>query len=293
MAVLRFDAIGTAWTIELPEDSAVDLGALDARITARIDAFDRAYSRFRADSLVSQMAREAGSYTLPEDAPPLLDLYAALYGATEGRLTPLIGQAVADAGYDAAYSFVPGAPSTPPRWEEVLQHEGRSITLRAPALLDFGAAGKGYLVDLIAGLLEAEGITTYVVDAGGDMRVRAPAPLPIALENPLDPTTAIGVATLASGSICGSSGNRRTWGKYHHTLDPYTLESPRHVLATWVVAETALVADAMATALYFAPAEALQAVAPFAYLKLMPDYAIERSHDFPAELFITTEYEKN
>lgn len=293
MSVLRFDAIGTAWTIELPEDTAVDVAALQARIDARIELFDRAYSRFRPDSLVSRMAKESGTYMLPEDAPPLLDLYAALYGATEGRLTPLIGQVVADAGYDAAYTFVPGAPVSPPRWEEVLIHEGRSLTLRAPALLDFGAAGKGYLVDIVAGLLEAEGVTAYVVDAGGDMRVRSLSSLPIALENPLDPTTAIGVASLASGSICGSAGNRRTWGRYHHTIDPYTLESPQHVLATWVVAETALVADAMATALYFAPAAALQAVAPFAYLTLMPDYAIERSSDFPAELFITTEYEKN
>lgn len=287
MALLRFDAIGTTWSIEWPDQMGSGDAQVLERVRARIDTFDHTYSRFRSDSLVSEMARAAGTYVLPEDAPPMLDLYAALYEATSGRLTPLIGQALSDAGYDAAYSFISRPLSATPVWEEALAHQGNELTLRQPALLDFGAAGKGYLVDLVAAVLEQEGITEYVVDAGGDLRVRAPAPVPVALENPLDPTTAIGVASLAVGSLCGSSGNRRAWGAYHHTLDPHTGASPTHLLASWVVAETALVADAMATALSFAPARELQRVAPFAYLLLMPDYSIERSSDFPAELFIT------
>lgn len=284
-----FEAIGTRWRIDI--DEPITDGArqdLRRRILDRIAVFDKDYSRFRDDSLVAEMSRRAGAYDLPADAERMLTLYKHLYDLTGGAMTPLVGQLLADAGYDAAYSLKPGALKTPPRWEDVLDYDFPKLTLKRPALLDFGAIGKGYLIDIVGGVMEEAGLRSYTVDAGGDLLYRDAAgkPLKVGLEDPLELGKVVGVAQISGGSLCGSAGNRRKWDRFHHIMDPRTLESPRHLEAVWTIAKTALKADAMATALYFAPPEALLRYYDFEYLLFFPDRTVKASPDFPAELFM-------
>ncbi|HVY56038.1 MAG TPA: FAD:protein FMN transferase, partial [Thermodesulfobacteriota bacterium] len=105
-----FEAIGTSWAIYIPEDLSPERekALLDA-IRTRISDFDKAYSRFRDDSLVAEMSRKAGEYRLPDDALPMLSLYRELYDISGGLVTPLVGQTLSDAGYDAAYTLRPRA----------------------------------------------------------------------------------------------------------------------------------------------------------------------------------------
>lgn len=286
MTELAFEAIGTVWRISYSGADEANQ-EVSARIYSRIEQFDKAYSRFRSDSLITAMAGSAGTYELPEDARELLEVYEKLYTVTKGAFTPLIGSTLSAAGYDATYSFVSKEISAPPLWEDTLRYEFPSLTLRTPALLDFGAGGKGYLVDIVARLIEEAGCEAYVVDAGGDMRIKSSIATRVALEDPHDTEHAIGIATLSSGSVCGSSGNRRAWQGYNHLIDPATLQSPDTIAATWVTAPTALVADSLATCLFFVPASELLDTYPFEYLIMYPDRSIERSKDFPAELFVT------
>ncbi len=289
MQEFDFEAIGTHWNIRINDIlSDAQSEILLAHIRTRIDTFDRDYSRFRADSLVTRMSKEAGIYTLPEDARTMLDVYHALYTLTGGLLTPLIGQVISDAGYDAAYSLKSKTLQKPPSWDDVLDYSYPSLTVKKPALLDFGAAGKGYLVDIVTELLQDKGITSGSVDAGGDMRVfGTQEPLRIGLEHPEDTTKAIGVALIKNRSICGSAGNRRAWGEFHHIISPETLSSVRTVLAVWIVADTALLADALATCLFFVPPQMLLKHYQFEYLTMYKDHSIEHSKEFPAELFVT------
>ncbi|MEI6511311.1 MAG: FAD:protein FMN transferase [Candidatus Uhrbacteria bacterium] len=281
-----FEAIGTHWKIDVFEElSAERKAALLAAIMARIEAFDRTYSRFRDDSTVMEMSKRAGTFELPEDAAPMLDVYRRLYDVTGGAFTPLIGQLMSDAGYDATYSLVAKPLSKPPAWDEMMVVEGRRVSTSRPVLLDFGAAGKGYLVDLVAEIVSSFGISAFCVDAGGDMICRGSEPTRVGLENPLATDEAIGVATIANGGICGSAGNRRAWGEFHHTIDPRTLASPRHVLATWTIAPTALIADALATCLFLVPADDLKSVYTSEYVILFADGSVERSPGAPVELF--------
>jgi thiamine biosynthesis lipoprotein len=263
----QFEAIGTRWTITAT--GRVDWPA----IHARIDEFDRCYSRFRGDSLVARMARRAGRYDLPPDGYRLLQFYEQLYRATDGLVTPLIGQTMVNAGYDAEYSFKSKAPATPPAWDKVISYDQDSITLAQPALLDFGAAGKGYLVDILAALL---GDGDFTIDAGGDIR-HSGKPITVGLENPRDASEAIGIVKLANQSLCASSGNRRAWGGYHHIINPETVESPRDILATWVLADDCLTADGLATALFFVPAAKLQKFT-FGYAVLRDDMSLEQAN---------------
>ena len=285
---LKFEAIGTRWEIvtenNLPETAWV---RLRQAISERIEEFDKTYSRFRADSLVTRMSQRAGRYALPADAYPLLRFYEQLYRLTKGKITPLIGQVMSDAGYDADYSLQPKKLRPAPAWEYVIRYGKQHIELSRPALLDFGAAGKGCLVDIIGELLEAADIRDYYVNAGGDIRYRTsgPDPLRVGLENPQDSNEVLGMAMVHNQSICASSGSRRAWDRYHHLIDPAGLESPREILSTWVMAKGTMTADGLATALFFAEPETLRAEFPFAYTRLRPDMSMERSANMTVKLF--------
>lgn len=288
MATSRFDAIGTPWRIDVDGDlSAEDLAA----VHARIDRFDRDWSRFRDDSLVSRIAREAGSWPLPEDAPPLLDLYRELHDLTDGRLSPLAGASLEQLGYDAAYRLEPrGAPRAAPRWGDALSLRdtaaGLVLDCPSPVLLDVGAAGKGYLVDLVGDLLQARGAIETVVDASGDLRIWGERSIRVALENPANPAKAVGVVELRGEALCGSATNRRAWGDgLHHIVDATTGLPIRGVIATWAITETALLADGLATALFLTdPARLAQRFA-FQWVRLFDDGRLEGSPDLSGELF--------
>lgn len=288
---LTFEAIGTQWNIQVHDLMADNVWRkLQAKIRHRILSFDQTYSRFRSDSLVSQMAQSAGTYELPPDGNALLHFYHDLYRITEGKVTPLIGQVMSDAGYDATYSLVAKPMNQPPTWQSVLSYDEHHITMRRSALLDFGAAGKGYLVDIIGKLLDDAGLQNYVIDAGGDILQRSvdETPLEVGLENPFDTTEAIGVAHLSNHSLCASAGSKRAWGDFHHIINPLTLQSPDDVVGTWVLADDTMTADGLATALFFTDARALSEKFSFSYALLAKDGQLSCSPSFPITLFEAT-----
>lgn len=283
-----FQAIGTEWSVEALEPvTDDDWQQILQRLHARIDAFDAVYSRFRGDSLVTRMSQRAGNYELPEDGYALLQCYERLYQATHGKITPLIGQVMVDAGYDANYSLQVGTLQSPPRWEDVLSYDARSLTLRAPALLDFGAAGKGYLVDLVGELIAASGLNSYLINAGGDILHRSVEHTEVraGLENPADATEVIGVATFANQSLCASAGTKRQWSGLHHIIDPDALHSPESITATWVLADSTMLADGLASALFFTDPEILRWRFNFSYALLDAGGGLRYSKDFPVTLF--------
>jgi thiamine biosynthesis lipoprotein len=283
-AELRFDAIGAPWQIETPEPLS---SGLVSAIHERVETYDATWSRFRADSLVTRVAASAGSWEFPEDAAPLFAFYRRLYDATGGAVTPLVGRRLEDLGYDSNYRLTPRAQLTAvPRWDDVMTWDGRVLTTAEPVVLDVGAAGKGYLVDIVAGLLRDAGHDEYVVDGSGDMARRGQGSIRIGLEHPFDPTLAIGVRELGNEALCASAPGRRTWGTgLHHILDGLTGEPTTAVAATWAVAATGLEADGLATALFFTSGDTLGREFDFEYVRMFPDSRVEHSSTWAGELF--------
>jgi thiamine biosynthesis lipoprotein len=289
-AGFTFEAIGTRWQIDV--DATLEereLQELDAGLRARISAFEQEYSRFRADSWLSGVSREPGTYTLPADAEPLFSLYERFYERTGGLVTPLIGQLLEDAGYDPAYSLQPKVLRPVPTWEEALAYDPPTLTVKQPVRLDVGAFGKGYLIDLVGAWLESRGFQEYRVDAGGDIRHRSATKqvLRVGLEHPQNPGQVIGVAEITNKSICGSSGNRRAWRGFHHIMDPNARASAKGILAVWTVAETTLLADALATCLFFVPPTKM-ADESFEYVIVRENLTVEVSPKFPGKVFTGT-----
>ncbi len=278
--MLRFDAIGTAWQINSAQELSRDIRQ---EISDRVEAFDQTYSRFRADSLVRQWASRTGEYQLPADGPVLLSFYKKLYDATDGLVTPMIGKTMEQAGYDAEYSLKPKELTAPPRWEDAVELVDAKLIVKQPVLLDFGAAGKGYLVDIISHLLYKNGLDQFCVNAGGDMCMRN-LPQTVGLEDPDDTSRVLGTLDITNGALCSSSGNRRQWDKFHHIINPVTLESPRHVKAVWVSAENAMLADGATTALFFVAPEVLLKTFAFEYAMIEGE-DLKYSGNFKAHFF--------
>lgn len=284
---VSFEAIGTSWKIDVPVLQPSTQQALLTEIKERILEFDSTYSRFQPHSWVTTISQKAGTYRLPHDAKYMLDVYKKLYDLSNGAFTPLVGNLLEQAGYDRKYTLKPSQLHTPYKFDEVISYTSSHIELRQPVLLDFGASGKGYLIDLLAQIIEKHNIDSYCIDASGDIfyKDEPKRELRIGLEHPDKPNQIIGITTILDESICASAGNRRSWDEFHHIINPHTLSSPREILSTWVKAKDAIVADAIATCLFLTEPEKLQKEFQFNYLVLLADYTIKKSDQFHAELY--------
>ena len=209
-----------------------------------------------------------------------------MYDTTSGKVTPLIGNVLSQAGYDADYSFVARDLERVAKWDDILSFEGTTLTTCQPILLDFGAAGKGYLIDLLANILVEHSIDEYVIDASGDLKHKGNFENRVGLEHPLDTSKVIGVVDVRNKSLCASASNRRAWGNdMHHVFDPDALSPTRDIIATWVIADDAMAADGLATALFFTNPDALREIADFEFVRMYKDGGVEYSPYFADKLF--------
>ena len=214
------------------------------RIRAFVEEYESVLSRFREDSLVSRMARaeHGGEFEFPAWAGPLFALYSEFYDATRGAFDACIGGDLLALGYNNSVQFVPESASSasddsdswsnyrralPVTWADISQDSGSAtLCTNQPVQLDFGAAGKGYFVDLVTQVIKEElsgdspsnsdslSDFDFLVNAGGDMRAcfsKENSQIKVALENPFDATQAVGVASITSGALCASSNARRRW----------------------------------------------------------------------------------
>ncbi len=282
-----FEAIGTHWEIDMLLDKKREKIVLQ-KIKQRVEKFDKSYSRFRADSLIYAISKNKGAYNMPADFTLLFRTYKHLNAVTHGLFTPLIGNTLESFGYGAGYSLKKGKAVFPGEFQDTLSYKDNTLTTTSPVILDFGAGGKGYLVDIVGDILKTEGIFEFLINAGGDIlhSSRTESKVRIGLEDPKDITQVVGVAEILNNSICGSAGNRRKWENLHHIINPKTLVSPTHVEAVWITASTALVADSMATVLYLDQSDDAKNAYPCEYFILYADMTFEKSTGFDAELFL-------
>lgn len=124
--------------------------------------------------------------------------------------------------------------------------------------IGLGGIGKGYAVDQVYGLFVKRGLYNFYINGAGDIRVHsrpdAPRKWRVGIRNPLskDASKSVGVIQMHSGAVASSGGyvhNVNGDTKNHHILNPFTGFSEGNVIASTVLAETALIADTTATIL--------------------------------------------
>lgn len=283
-----FHVLGAPWSVTIWKQTENDDDEKKEAIIAYASTFEQTYSRFLNTSFLSSLGRHTGIVETPPDCIRMLRIYQKLYSLSEKKFTPLIGSVLHDLGYDSEYSFIPhGTVHQPPDFEEAIEIlDDQTLNIRQPVSFDFGGLGKGYLIDALSAYLRIKGCAKFLVDGSGDLLYEGNgSDIRIGLQHPDDSQKAIGVATIFSGSLCGSGSDKRAWGGYHHIIDPLSLKSPSDICATWVMAETALIADALATCLFFADPKNFEKDFSFEYC--MIDHARHMYHStgFPAEFF--------
>ncbi|MGL4562965.1 MAG: FAD:protein FMN transferase [Brevinema sp.] len=133
------------------------------------------------------------------------------------------------------------------------------IILQNNAQLDLGAIAKGYAVDEAVQILKNLGLTSGIVNAGGNVRVfgKKPdgEPWKVGIRNPSGENIQE-VVTLHDGEAIATSGDYEQFfiheGKiYHHIFDPKTGSPAVHNLASVsvIVSNSAELSDILATTL--------------------------------------------
>ncbi len=287
--IFDYLSMGTGWAVTI-WDSVSDEEFLRWKdeIIEMSHSFDETYSRFIKSSLVWQLAEGPGIYTVPADFVKMLRLYLSLYLPTGGKLNPLIGFTISDLGYDENYSLVPKGEirSTPDLLGAVTILSDTEIELKDKVLFDLGALGKGYFVDRVGDFLKEKGLKHFLVNGSGDIFYQGSDFLRVGLEDPDDRSKVIGQILIDHGGLCASGVNRRRWDKYHHVIDPTQNSSTTGLLAVWVWAENAALADALASCLFFVSPEELVGVVPhFEYCLMNDERRIKKSAGFTADFF--------
>lgn len=142
--------------------------------------------------------------------------------------------------------------------------DGRKVVKEDPRiLLNCSAIAKGYASDIIARLLEREGVKNYMVEIGGEVTMKGVNQngncWRIGINKPEDDSTGIRndieeVVQLCKKGGVATSGNYRNYyvkdgKKYAHTIDPRTgYPSEQNILSATIVADDCITADAYATA---------------------------------------------
>ena len=140
---------------------------------------------------------------------------------------------------------------------------GNKVLKQTPGImLDASAIAKGFGVDIVAELLESNGIKNYMVEIGGEVRTKGLNPKGnlwrIGIDKPIDDVTAMqrelqAIVSLNNKSLATSGNYRQFYEKdgvkYSHTINPKTGYPARNsLLSASVLANTCMTADAFATA---------------------------------------------
>ena len=246
------------------------------RAFAWFDRVEERCSRFDSGSEVMRLAAQVG---VPVPVSTLLyeAVQFALAVAEEsgGAFDPTVGYAMEARGFNREYrsgreirtaldcgstALDGGSPGS---YRDVrLDPERKTITLLRPLVIDLGAVAKGLAVDLAA--RELFPFESFAINAGGDLYLggRNPEsePWSIGIRHPRSDAELVEVVRVSNRAVCTSGDyERRGADGGHHILDPRTGASANGVASVTVVAPTAMLADALATAAFvLGPADGIR-----------------------------------
>jgi len=233
-----FRAIGTVATVVVSGEASAD--AAQSVLRDEIAAIDRTCSRFRPDSEIEYLHREAGRplvvSTLLFEA---LEVAVAVAERTHGAVDPTVGNAMVTLGYDCDFEEVVKRRNLPPRALGPVVGVGhvhlcaRTRTVRIPrgVRLDLGASAKAFVADRAAARIANELDAGVLVSIGGDISVAGPSPqegwpIGIADDSSAPATEVDQVVSIRDGGLASSSTVVRSWSvgaeRVHHIVDPAT-----------------------------------------------------------------------
>ncbi len=258
---LRFAIMGGEGELLLAGQDAATREAAAAAAVQEARRIEARFSRYRPDSIVSQVNAAAGSgraLAVDDETAALLDFAARLHADSGGRFD--ITSGILRQAWDFKRAELP----CPQRlealcrrigWARVLW-DGQALALPEPGMeIDFGGIGKEYAADRCAGLLLDRGLRHGWINLGGDIRVIGPQPdgrpWRMGIRHPRQPGATVASVALHEGALATSGDYERYVeidGQRHcHLLDPRTGWPVRHWQSVSVQAPVCVAAGALST----------------------------------------------
>lgn len=140
-----------------------------------------------------------------------------------------------------------------------LDKASRTVFLRKPGMrVDIGGIGKGYAADLAADVMKHAGATAGVVAISGDIKTFGRMPdgerFVFGIEHPRKEGALLGRLELEDEAVSTAGDYQRYFMKdgvrYHHILDPRTLQPARACQSVTVVAKDGVLADGLDTGIF-------------------------------------------
>ena len=124
--------------------------------------------------------------------------------------------------------------------------------------IDLGGIAKGYAVDKAMDVLIKHGITDALIDAGGDFRTICSdftkGKRKVWVKHPRQQDRLFGYFYMDNGSVATSGDYERFFEidsvRYHHIIDPHTGYPANKCASVTIYANSAMLADAFATAVF-------------------------------------------
>ena len=202
------------------------------------------------------------SVTVQADTAALLDLYLDLAQKTGGALDPTIYPVLRAWGFTTDQKRVPGAGELAGLLERVdytaVKWDGETVALPDGMELDFGSVAKGYAGQKAAEALRAAGVTSALLDLGGNIQTVGShdgQPWRIGITDPEDPQSYLAVVTVEDEAVVTSGGYQRYFEengvRYWHILDPATGQPARSGLSSvTIIGSDGGLCDGLSTALF-------------------------------------------
>ena len=263
--------MGTTYTVSIvapPE--GLTAHAVRVLVEAELQAVDESMSGYREDSEVSRF-NATGSTEWVDASPALVHVVDAALEVCDrsaGAFDITVAALVQAWGFGPQESVSAELPSEAQitRLRQAVNGPRLETRMELPALrkldatirIDLNGIAPGYAVDKIASRLDALAVRNYLVDVGGEIRVRGRnregARWRIALEQPEPANRQPFTVLRLTDTAIATSGEYRHFRimngrRYTHTIDPRT-GSPitRTSGSVVVIHEEAMYADAWATA---------------------------------------------
>lgn len=261
--MMATQAMGTRFELVLRGEPETELRAMGEAVIDEIELWDQRLSRFRRDSLVSLINRDAATRPIRVDED-FLDLLRIAFDVSErsaGAFDISVGALMRARGFhDHAPSVTVHEEPRAGMSHIEVDWDAGAIRLTHPGVeLDFGAIGKGFVIDLAMKQLRASSsveaamlhggtstvacLGSYVPgEPGWDVRIRDPRDVVD------DPVVRLEDAAL---SVSGFHGRviHDDDQLHGHVIDPRTGTSSRQAAYAAVIGPSATEADSWSTAL--------------------------------------------
>lgn len=158
------------------------------------------------------------------------------------------------------------ARAEPGNWRDVVLLRGRRIRFLRPVAIDLGGIAKGFAVDQAIEALRNCGVTSAIVNAGGDLRTIG-SPAEIHLRHPLEPQSFAGTVSICDSALATSSPcfTEQVWNgkRVSHIVNPSTGTAITGAVSVTVRAPECWMADALTKVVLNAPDRAEKLLARY------------------------------